>query len=147
MDREKRVQLAARTLLGAAAAIVVGTFLPWATAQAGLGSFSRNGLDGGGDGIITLIAGGLLAFLALVLLTGRDPGLAWIAVFCLGCLAGGVAFYDIANVSDRAQEVNSEFVSADVGSGLYLIAAGAVATIAGAIALVMASERAVAVGQ
>src|SRR5205823_1570587 len=52
-------------LLGALG-LAVGSFLPWLTATAPfVGTISRSGLDGGGDGILTLIAGivvGLLGF-------------------------------------------------------------------------------------
>ena len=43
--------------------VIVGSFLPWASLSTGLGTFTRNGIDG--DGVFTLIAGVVLVFLAI----------------------------------------------------------------------------------
>src|SRR5580765_5169526 len=52
-------------LLAAGVLVAVGAFMPWITALGGV--LSRNGLDAGSDGIITLVCGLVLAGLGLTI--------------------------------------------------------------------------------
>ena len=124
MDDEARVKLAGRVLLAAGTAMFVGSFLPWAVLRTGFGTLSKNGVEGG-DGIATALAGVILGIIAAVILSGRRPGRTWIGVLVLSAMAMVVAAIDMADVSNRAASVDSEFASANIGSGLYLIAISA----------------------
>ena len=83
--------------------VILGSFLPWATVTSAFGSVSKSGTDG--DGQITLIA---------------------------GCLAALVAVMDIIDVSRTAGEVESAYLDASVGIGLWVVLAGAVVAVVGA---------------
>src|SRR5687767_2421273 len=53
-------------ILAAGLLMVLGAFLPWVSATAAfIGTISRSGLDQGGDGVLTLILGGLTALLGV----------------------------------------------------------------------------------
>ena len=107
--------------------IAVGSFLPWITATAAfVGSVSVSGLDGGGDGIITLIVGIAVIVFAVVVLVGNQTGTAWdIPIALGGLIAGGVAIVNLAEVNDRVTEANVTFgefgrASAGAASGRSL---------------------------
>lgn len=120
-------------LLVGAAALIVGALLPWATASAGFISVSKAGTDG--DGVITLVLGAVIAFFALFALKPQPHQLAVIVGAGAGLAAGGVAIYDIVNVSDAINTAQSQsnLVHASVGSGLYVTAVGAAIAIVGAL--------------
>jgi hypothetical protein len=114
-------------------ALIVGALLPWATASAGFISVSKAGTDG--DGVITLILGVVIALLALFAWKPQPHQLAVIVGVGAGLAAGGVAIYDIVNVSDAVNtaQTQSALVHASVGSGLYVTAVGAGIAIFGAL--------------
>jgi hypothetical protein len=96
-----------RTLLWiAAGAVILGSFLPWATA----GIVSVNGTNG--DGVLTLILGACAALAAFRYHTVAAALLA---------AAGVVGVYDAAKVAD---------VGAGIGVGLWLVIAGAILGVA-----------------
>ncbi len=101
-------------VLASAAAIIVGSIMPWATVQTVFGSLSVAGTDG--DGKITAIGGGVVLFLAF---TRKYRAAAVIAALVL---AGGV--YDVINISDVDGD---EFAHVSVGWGLWLMAIAAAA--------------------
>jgi hypothetical protein len=107
-------------------------------------SISKAGTDG--DGVITLILGGVIGLFALVAWKPQQHQLAVLVVGCdrrsrraqrlaAGIGAGGIAIYDIANVSDAVNtaQAQSNLVQASVGSGLYVTAVGAGIAIVGAL--------------
>jgi hypothetical protein len=104
-------------LVVAGGLVAIGAFLPWATAFGG--ALSRNGLDGGSDGIITLILGIALAAIGVVI--GVRQGLIWapIVAAVVAAAAATVFIVDSNDVSGRSQ-----FVS--VGSGLWLTGIAAI---------------------
>src|SRR5262245_20666262 len=58
-------------VIAAAAAIAIGSFLPWATVSAPLvGTISKSGVQGG-DGIVSLVGAGVLALLAFIAIGSR----------------------------------------------------------------------------
>jgi Protein of unknown function (DUF2510) len=120
-------------LLVGAAALVVGALLPWATASAGFISVSKAGTDG--DGVITLVLGAVIALFALFALKPQPHQLAVLVGAGAGLAAGGVAIYDIVNVSDAVTNAQSQssLVHASVGSGLYVTAVGAAIAVVGAL--------------
>jgi hypothetical protein len=109
--------------------LAVGSLMPWLTATAAfVGTVSRNGIDGGGDGLVTLVAGGCVALggVARVMRSRWSQfarGLGGLA----SAGAGVVAVYDIGSVSKRVADLTSgtSGVIASVGVGLYVALIGA----------------------
>ena len=127
------------TLLVGAAGLIVGALLPWATVDAVLFSATANGIDG--DGVITLIVGGIVAIF-VALLRGRRGVAA--ACLLLGLLAGVVALVDLVNVSSRVGDVQSTAnlaLKASVGVGLWLTALAAVAVVVGSVGAFVQSRQ------
>ncbi len=118
-----------------AVVVVIGSFGTWAT----IGSFSVSGIDGGGDGWITLVLAIVTGGLCAGVLT--PPAVArvvrWIPLpFALLSLL--VALVDIADISSTSNEFASGFGviegSLSVGWGLWVVLAGAiVASVAGVL--------------
>jgi hypothetical protein len=110
-------------ILVGASLTAIAAFLPWIVATAPfVGSISRNGMDGGGDGIIFLALGLGAGACGLIGVVTRKAGR-------LGLLAGigGVgglllAGFEYSQVSDRVAAVaGNSFVSAEVGAGIWLL--------------------------
>jgi len=118
----------ARWLLGGAGALALGSFLPWAE----VGPFSVSGTDG--DGVLTLGLGVLIAVVAwpsMQKAIGRGRSIT--ASIAAG-LALVVCVYDVVNVSSS----DNDFIEAEVGIGLWVCTAGAIAVIVG---LVLGAKR------
>lgn len=108
----------------------VGSFMPWVTVKTAFGSVSRNGVEGGGDGIITLVLGIALAVLGYRLLAAPSVP-SWDVVAVAGVLAA-FGVFEFFSVQERIADSASEFAVADVGTGIYAILVGAgVAFVAG----------------
>ena len=110
----------------AAALIVVGSLLPWVTVTS-IVSINRSGIDGGGDGLLTLGMGLVLALVAVVEFGGqgmRTVSRVLAAVGGLGAL--GIAVMDGVDVAKRAAEIYGAYATASVGSGLFVVGAGGV---------------------
>ena len=111
----------ARWLLGGAGALALGSFLPWAE----VGPFSKNGIDG--DGVLTLILAIVIAVAtwpAIRTSVGRGRSVTTAISASLGLV---ICLYDIADVSSTGNEL----VKAQVGIGLWMATAGAVAVLVG----------------
>ncbi len=65
-------------ILVAGVLAVVGSFLPWITATAAfVGTISRNGIDGGGDWVITIVLGLVIALMGVAILASpSNPSVA-----------------------------------------------------------------------
>lgn len=131
-----RIHPALVLVLGGAAALAVGSFMPWIEATAPLvGSLSRSGTDGAGDGWVLVIIAIITVVLAWPFVNGRrlKAGVAiWVAV--LGLIAVVVTVWDLIDVLDRVDDIQSDnFAVASVGTGLYLVAAGAIAVTVGGV--------------
>jgi hypothetical protein len=112
-------------LLGAVA-ILVGSFLPWATLNSIL---SVNGMEAP-DGKISLVLGLALALAAVVELAhGTDARLVT-GLFSLGAIILGVVETDHATDAVSGNEVLS---GASVGVGVYAILVGGGVAFAGAL--------------
>jgi hypothetical protein len=109
--------------LGGAAAVAIGSLMPWATADTVFGSISANGFDR--DGKITI---GLAAIYA-VLYFGKQRIHSLLAAFvAFATLIVGVL--DLNNVQTVVDDINATsdgYASAHVGTGLWLVIIGAVA--------------------
>lgn len=104
--------------------VAAGSFLPWVTVSGFLG-ISRSGIDGGGDGMITLALGVVLVLAAAGLNSGGIGLLSrGLGVVC-GIAALGVAAYDGINLARLAGNVSSGLVSVSVGAGIYIVIVGA----------------------
>jgi hypothetical protein len=130
-------------ILAGAAVTVVGSFTPWVTIQTAFGSIARSGTDGNGDGLITLILGGLLVLGEIINLTAkrRSGTFEGMIDLLLSIIVGFVAGYDINNVNQRAASLSSNYASAGVGYGLYLVALGALIIAVGSIMRMAMRER------
>lgn len=106
--------------------VVIGSFLPWATVSADtLGTVSFNGMNG--DGLVTLILGGLIAVIALVAHSRARSGTGQTWLMLLSALAIAIiGFYDFANISSIADQAESGLTDAAVGVGLYAVVAGGI---------------------
>jgi hypothetical protein len=113
---------------------LVGTFLPWAKASAGVFSATVNGIDTD-DGKLALVASIAIVLFSLALL--RRPVNTVFVV--LTVLAGGgaaiVAAVDLSDTSDRVSTANasSDIVHASTGAGLYVLLIGGGIAIVGAV--------------
>jgi hypothetical protein len=127
---------ATMTLLGGVL-IVVGSFLPWLTATAPLvGTISRNGMEGGGDGIFTLILGVITILIGVTQLTATNmPTLLQRSPIITGAITGIVAVINYLDVQQRIEDVReeSELIAASVGAGIWTLVVGAVLAIVGGV--------------
>jgi hypothetical protein len=109
--------------------LAVGSLMPWLTATAAfVGTVSRNGIDGGGDGLVTVIAGGCVALGGVArVMRSRWSQIARGLGGLASAVAGVVAVYDIGSVSKRVADLTSgtSGVIASVGVGLYVALIGA----------------------
>lgn len=105
-------------LIGAGGlAVLIGSFLPWATAFGGLAE--KRGTEG--DGVITLVCG--IAMLVLGYLWYRSDSRNWkIAYIVAAALAAVVAVIDVIDVG------GTDGVS--IGYGLWIVLIGSVAGVA-----------------
>lgn len=139
--------MTAIALILGGALIAGGSLLPWVQATAAfVGSVSRSGIDGGGDGVITLIAGIVVAVVGLFAMV--QPGQE--GIFALGAIgglvAGGIAILSHNEATDRVAQFSAtagDLGTATVGAGLWVVGAGAaVALVAGAVGLFTAGSSA-----
>ncbi|MGD9704214.1 MAG: hypothetical protein AB7Q42_20175 [Acidimicrobiia bacterium] len=116
--------------IGAGAAIIVGSWGTWMAVRSGFGQIELSGLETD-DGKLT--AGlGVLVVLAATLMKLSGKGRALVTGLAAAA-AGAVAAYDYSDISNRVEEVNSEFIQASVGWGLWLVLIGAIVGVAAAI--------------
>lgn len=109
-------------------AIIVGSFMPWAT----LGPFSAAGTNG--DGTITAVLGALVAIIATIALTKPPlPRRLAVPAFIIALLSAVVTIIDSVNVSRND-------AGASVGSGLILCLLGSLAASGGSIVGLIASR-------
>lgn len=122
----------------------VGAFLPWVTVSSPLGSASANGTDGTSDGygFVALGAGAaLLAVLAVAVRRRLGPALGVLALL-LGLGAAGFDAFEIVDTHRKASDATIGSVTASVGYGLWVLAAGSAAVALGGLALAARRSRA-----
>ena len=132
--RSSELPTAGKVALVAAAVGLVGSFLPWASAQSIFGNVDVNGFSAG-DGKLTALAAVAALLLGYVGLTNRNRGAvvtALLSSFVGLCVSG----YNFSNISDSISTVESQVIpiNASVGFGLYMCIAGFVVSIAALIA-------------
>jgi hypothetical protein len=111
--------------------IIIGSILPWATAQSVFGSMSKNGIEGDGKitlatGIITLLCG------IAILVSEKNSGWIGLAVIASGASLA-VAIIDLVDVSNKLSGISNEYVKASAGIGLYIVLVGGIVGIIGAL--------------
>ena len=111
----------------AGALIAGGSLLPWFTLSTGFASVSRNGIEGGGDGTITLIIGVVLILAAF----GTVRGIVMVGGLVLSAVALYIAIHDGSNVATVIAGVS---IGGTVGAGLWVIGIGAVLGLASSLA-------------
>jgi len=128
-------------LLAGGALIAIGSFLPWITASTILGTLSRSGLDGGGDGIFTLGAGVIVALLGGLVVSGRPvTRVTRVVLWIVVALFTLIWILDFSDIRDRVDLVTSDFASGSVGAGMWVMAAGAIVTVIGIANLPVSSR-------
>ncbi|CAM3579108.1 hypothetical protein ACXYTP_03875 [Tsukamurella ocularis] len=133
-------------IAGAGALVILGAFLPWATASAKIGGSSiRNSASGidGSDGWITLfvalIAAGVAVAAALVPPSGVPLRLiSGITATVAGLVITGLAGYDLANVV-KLTSTYSKLVDVSAGIGLYLTLLAGIAILGLGIATIISA--------
>lgn len=105
----------------ACAVAVLGSFMPWVSAQTIFGTIDVAGTDG--DGVITLILACVTAFL---IYKGSKKML--IVGFITSGLGVIVSLYNVINVSNKINQ-NDE-MTASIGYGLYLCVIGFLVVVA-----------------
>jgi hypothetical protein len=121
------------TLIGGAA-LILGSFLPWAKAISIFGTIEVSGFDGG-DGKLTAVVGGIIVLLIVATMQTRGRQVFGVTL-ALAVIGGAIAMYDWVNVNSKVNEANSSDAAfrAQVGIGIYLCIAGAVMTLCASIA-------------
>lgn len=114
------------------AMVLAGSLLPWITTSAWGAGLSFSGVDGGGDGWVTLTVG--VGIIGLVF-AGRGVASDFnrVAVWLLALIAAAVFWVDLERVRRAVAGFELQAgtqASAGVGIGLWLIALGAVVAFA-----------------
>lgn len=159
---DKARRLAAAGIVLAGLCSVVGSFLDWAVIterqvapnvdfgdetdelEPGQGEPFRGIEDR--DGRLTLVAGIALIAVAVVLVSTRKPGAAWLA-FWISLAIGGIAFADYRTVSDNADAPQGILlrhevgVEASAGPGLAVVAAAGMLGVISSVGGVAATPR------
>jgi hypothetical protein len=144
--RRERVRPTGKVVVGAwmvvagAAALVLGSTMPWmhVNARQVNDSTTATGMDLG-DGRITVVLAIVLAVLAAGILTGRMQRIggtkfAGMGVLVVGAAAVAVTAVDIADVADRAARLGvAPSAVTHIGSGLWLCFLGGLLAVAGGL--------------
>jgi hypothetical protein len=106
--------------------VAVGSLLPWITLTSGFGSASVAGIEG--DGILTLILGGVIALLGFLAYGGTGPRFVTF-LLSVGALAFGG--WELVTLSGKLSSTDTARVA--VGMGLYIVVGGAVVALIGSV--------------
>jgi hypothetical protein len=130
-----RLEWGGIVLLIAGALAVLGSFLPWITAtMAFVGTISRNGIDGGGDGVITIVLGIVIALIGIARLArSGNPRTMRIGAGLAALVLGVVTWVDVASINQRVSGLDSKVAIASLGMGIIVIGIAAVLAFIGAL--------------
>jgi hypothetical protein len=145
-----KVAVGAWMVIGGAAALVLGSTMPWMHVRGPRVSDSAtaSGMNIG-DGRITVVLALLLAVLGAAILTGRMQRIGGTKVAAMGVLVAGAAAVavtavDIADVADRAARLGVPAGAVtSVGSGLWLCFLGGLLAVEGGLMAFANRDRAV----
>lgn len=126
------IEWAGAVILIGGALACLGSLLPWITATAAfVGTISRNGFDGGGDGIFTAGLGLVIALMGIAILArSGNARTARIGTAICAAVLLWVAVMDINAVNDRLESLDAGAFGS-VGMGLIVIVFGGVVAIIG----------------
>lgn len=125
-------------IMGGAAALVIGSFLPWIKASAVfVGTITKSGVEGGDGWFLIGLAVGLVVLgWPLVIRHPVAKGAA-LGLVVVAAAALALTIYELVDVSARIEDLKNDdagaAVVASVGIGLFLCLAGAVAAGAGGL--------------
>ena len=107
--------------------VAIGSFLPWYGINAGLlGSVTRNGIDGGGDGVITLLVGIGLTLIGASAFVMKGTTAHRALTIVLGVIGLGMTAFDFVNVQNWMNDLTDLLrPNASVGFGLIVVGVGA----------------------
>lgn len=131
----KNTTLPAKLVLGGAALLLIGSFLPWAKVSVALFDATVSQTIGGmdGDGPITLVAAIALGALGWILLMkGWHKG-RLIGTVCVAALATLVAVIDLLDVNRVAGSEAGLGIDVSIGIGLWVVTVAAITALAGSI--------------
>lgn len=113
------------------ALMAFGAFLPWMTMSAPfVGTISRSGMDGGGDGMVALLLGASILAVSIPRVVGFVPGWLQFCVVFPGAVGVILGVYDYVEVTDRiAKAMTSPMLLGSVGVGLPMILLGSAMTV------------------
>ena len=132
------VRVALTITLAGAAVLAISPFLPWATGDAVVASFTETGIDAGW-GWATVAVGAAAAVVAVLAVLAAQRGAlrpVWLLFLALALVAGAVTAYEFTAVRGSLRDAHSqatfsfgEGLSVDAlttsyGVGLYLAAVG-----------------------
>jgi hypothetical protein len=122
-------------LVIAGALAALGSFLPWITATAAfVGTISRNGIDGGGDGIFTIVLGIVIVLIGVARLAGSGRPRTMRIGAGVGAVAlGVVTWLDVAAINERISSLDSTAAVGSLGMGIIVIGIAAVLAFIGAL--------------
>ncbi len=127
------VSRAAWLVLAGGVGAVAGSVLPWGDISTFLGTFAIRGTHG--DGKITMIAGGFVALVGLLVLAARAThNLVVLALFA-ACAVVAVAGYNLFNLGSLSGGAGT-LGAIDVGYGLWLTLGAGVTAVLGSALLV-----------
>ena len=143
--RSVRAVLAGAVVLLAAAGLVVGAILPWATLSVGSASSTSSGTDGG-DGWIFVGVAVVVALAARMPLGGRTGAGVAVWIVLLGLGAGALVGYEFHQAdallgSAHPGVSGSGVVAVTYGSGLLLLAGCAAAVLVGGLVVAIRLPR------
>jgi hypothetical protein len=127
-------------VLGGAAALLVGSTMPWLEVRGPRvdDAWSSTGMQIG-DGRITIVLALVLAVLGALIVTGRMSRMGGPKVAAMGALVAGasalaVSAVDIADVAERASRLGvPPGAVSDVGNGLWLAFVGSLLAVCGGL--------------
>ena len=130
-DQSREAGLAGSTALQAAmagaAAIIIGSLLPWVSVTTIFGSISFNGTEG--DGVLTMIAGAIIgAGAGIALSRGTASRATGVLIILVGLVSGLIAFNVSSNLANAA-ELSDSGVLSSIGGGLWLVILGSATAI------------------
>jgi hypothetical protein len=124
--------------VGAAAIVLVGSLLPWATARTVLGDVSINGTEG--DGVLTLILALVAGAITVAVIVGKRPGMwAYVVLLIAAVLTAFIGVYDLVDVS---RTVGDDYAHISTGAGLWLVALASLVLLGGGVQLTRSRSRA-----
>lgn len=112
--------------------VIAGAFLPWISLSAAfVGTVSRSGIDGGGDGLIAVAVGALIAIAGFVGATSTRPVAGVLVV--LGVVAVVLALFEGRSVGEKVQDIQNASNLVSVGIGIWAVGIGGITTLVAAV--------------